>query len=119
MRLKSVITLILFLNFSLSVKAIDFKDSSDTYNELRTQIVIYNLINGLYLDKEQIEFILEKAKEAKRLKEELKQRTKEIASNQTSYLLSLKENVKNDQTYNIPEEVAKNIHQANYLIKKL
>ncbi|HDN79533.1 MAG TPA: hypothetical protein ENG33_03575 [Chloroflexi bacterium] len=70
---------------------------------LRREVQLLNLINGLELTQEQMEFILEKAKEAQALREEhLSQNQEEI--NQTIEILTeLKEALM--QGENIPEEL--------------
>ena len=85
---------------------------------MRTQITLYNLVNGLYLTNEQTEFILGKAKELDALRERLEERKKSNAPTLTQALLDLKEEVK-QEVPQVSENLAKRIHQGNNLLLRL
>jgi len=92
------------------------KDSK--LKELRMQIVLYNLVKNLYLTKEQAEFLLEKAKIVKNLKEDFEEKFKELSSQQKKILSDLKEILKKE-TGVIPQELKKELHKNEYEMKKL
>ena len=50
------------------------EDLETKQRELRTQITLYNLVNGLYLTNDQMEFILSRAKDLDSLRERLEER---------------------------------------------
>lgn len=86
--------------------------------ELHTQIVIYNLVNGLYLDEEQMKFILEKAEEIDILRQKLKSEAEFYASKQIDSLLALREEAKKEAPQ-VPRELAKEIQQNRLSIENL
>lgn len=106
------------LIFSLPSWALRYYEDEDDYASLRTQIIIYNLVNGLYLTNEQIRFILEKAEEMSALREKLKRENEDSLSEQTGALLALKEEVKKEAP-EVPKELARKIHKNNLRIAKL
>jgi len=106
---------LLILSLSLSCLAEDLEKKQ---RELRTQITLYNLVNGLYLTNEQTEFILGKAKELDALRERLEERKKSNAPTLTQALLDLKEEVK-QEVPQVSENLAKRIHQGNNLLLRL
>jgi len=106
---------LLILSLSLNCLAEDLEKKQ---RELRTQITLYNLVNGLYLTNGQTEFILGKAKELDALRERLEERKKSNAPTLTQALLDLREEVKHEVPQ-IPENLAKRIHQGNNLLLRL
>jgi len=106
---------VLILSLSLNCLAEDLEKKQ---RELRTQITLYNLVNGLYLTNDQMEFILSRAKDLDSLRERLKERKKSNASTLTQALLDLKEEVK-QEVPQVSENLAKRIHQGNNLLLRL
>jgi len=86
--------------------------------ELQSEIKIYNLINGLYLDKNQMEFILSCAQELKQKKDEWKYVYENNLVNQREVLLNLKNEVKNNKT-EVSGDLARGVHRAKLEIQKL
>ena len=68
---------VLILSLSLNCLAEDLEKKQ---RELRTQITLYNLVNGLYLTNYQMEFILSKAKDLDSLRERLEERKRILSS---------------------------------------
>ncbi|MBW2341141.1 MAG: hypothetical protein JRF50_12510 [Deltaproteobacteria bacterium] len=68
---------VLILSFSLNCLAEDLEKKQ---RELRTQITLYNLVNGLYLTNDQMEFILSRAKDLDSLRERLEERKRIFSS---------------------------------------
>jgi hypothetical protein len=106
---------VLILSLSLNCLAEDLEKKQ---RELRTQITLYNLVNGLYLTNDQMEFILGRAKELDSLRERLEERKKSNAPTLTQALLDLKEEVKHEVPQ-VSENLAKRIHQGNNLLLRL
>ena len=106
---------VLILSLSLNCLAEDLEKKQ---RELRTQITLYNLVNGLYLTNDQMEFILSRAKDLDSLRERLEERKKSNASTLTQALLDLKEEVK-QEVPQVSENLAKRIHQGNNLLLRL
>ena len=106
---------VLILSLSLNCLAEDLEKKQ---RELRTQITLYNLVNGLYLTNDQMEFILSRAKDLDSLRERLEERKKSNASTLTQALLDLKEEVKHEVPQ-VSENLAKRIHQGNNLLLRL
>jgi hypothetical protein len=78
--------------------------------EIRQEIILYNLVNGLYLNKEQVEFILGKAKEVEKLQEMMRRRLEDENSKDIDALLLLREEVKKEVPAVSPT-LAKELHQ--------
>jgi len=112
-RLFGIGALILGLSFNCVAEDIDKQEK-----ELRTQITIYNLVNGLYLTEDQMEFILNKSKELDSLLRKLQDRKKSDASDQRKALLVLREEVRKEVPQ-VSEDLAKEIHRNNFLMLKL
>jgi hypothetical protein len=106
---------VLILSLSLNCLAEDLEKKQ---RELRTQIILYNLVNGLYLTNDQMEYILGNAKELDSLRERLEQKKKSNAPTLTQALLDLKEEVKHEVPQ-VSENLAKRIHQGNNLLLRL
>ena len=68
---------VLILSLSLNCLAEDLEKKQ---RELRTQITLYNLVNGLYLTNNQMEFILSRAKDLDSLRERLEERKRIFSS---------------------------------------
>lgn len=68
---------VLMLSLSLNCLAEDLEKKQ---RELRTQITLYNLVNGLYLTNDQMEFILSRAKDLDSLRERLEERKRILSS---------------------------------------
>jgi len=99
-----------------------FGDSTQSTDEIRNvteDIRLLNLINGLELDEEQMEFIMEKAKEAEQLKadflSEVNGGNSDIAAVMQP-LYKLKTQLMNDQ--NVPDDLKGQVHKANNWIKE-
>lgn len=105
--------LILGLSFNCLAEDIDKQEK-----ELRTQITIYNLVNGLYLTEDQMDFILNKSKKLHSLQKKLQNRKKSDSSNQREALLALREEVRKEVPQ-VSEDLAKEIHRNNFLMLKL
>jgi len=106
---------VLMLSLSLNCLAEDLEKKQ---RELRTQITLYNLVNGLYLTNDQMEFILSRAKDLDSLRERLEERKRSNAPILTQALLDLKEEVKHEVPQ-VSENLAKRIHQGNNLLLRL
>lgn len=104
-----------FLTRIMPCEAADFDKPQ---KELRAQIVIYNLLSGLYLTEEQMKFILEKAKEIESLEKKLYEGAQARFSTQTDSLLTLREEVKKEIP-DISKDLAREIHQNNIDINTL
>jgi len=105
----------IFLISSLPCEALYF---DNLHRELRNEIVFYNLINGLYLDEGQMEFILNKAREIDDLRKKLEEKFEAISTRQLKSLLSLRKEVKKEIPQ-VSKDLARNIHENNVLIDKL
>ncbi len=110
-KISFILSFLICINVSSQVKDSKLK-------ELRMQIVLYNLVKNLYLTKEQAEFLLEKAKVAKNLKEDFEEKFKEIFSQQKQILSDLKEILKEESGV-IPQKLKKELHKTEYELKKL
>ncbi len=89
-----------------------------SYDSLHKRIIIYNLINGLYLTKEQMDFILDKAKEIDFLRRGLKEKMEAEKKEQVGLLDELEDEIKKE----VPQpssRLARSIHQNNIYIQKL
>jgi hypothetical protein len=95
----------------LGVRAQDLKD-------IRDEIVLYNLINGLYLDKSQEEFILQRAKEVKDFQERMERELEKYYSEGRGLLLALKEEVKKEVP-DVSPDIAGQIRQGKIKKAKL
>ncbi len=96
LRLLSIIILLI----SLVVKGEESK-------EIKQEIILYNLVNGLHLEEKQIGSLLSCAKEVNEYRENLNRKIKELEKEEGKVLLSLKEEAKKE----IP-------HPSQSLIKK-
>lgn len=105
----------ILLIYSLNVQAKPLQN--DGLEELKHEIVIHNLINGLYLDDEQAEFILSCAQELKNQKDELYTLAQTVKGEQEQLLLDLRKQVQN---YNgqVDHEIARGIHQNKQEFQK-
>jgi len=91
---------------------------NSSLKELQGEIKIYNLINGLYLDKNQMEFILSCAQELKQKKDEWRYVYENNLANQREVLLSLKNEVRNNKT-EVSPDLARDVHRTKLEIQKL
>lgn len=84
-------------------------DLIDNITRTQREIQILNLINGLELSKNQMDFILEKAQEIEQIKNEL---SKEISNDKTTLQIldQLRENRMKNQE--LPDELRKMVHSA-------
>ena len=92
---KNIVNLFLFFVLSLSspCMALDLKTQN---KELKEEIIIHNLISGLYLSSDQMEFILKKAKELGTLRDRLKEEADSISKEEEVSFLLLREEVKKE-----------------------
>ena len=91
-------------------------DIFDNITRTQREIQILNLINGLELSENQMNFILKKAKKTEKIKDNF---YKEISNEKTSHqiLNQLKENrMENEE---IPDELRKMVHYAEEKIKNI
>ncbi len=111
-------TLILLLVFLMSLPILDVKAAaSEEIKELQAEIMIYNLVNGLYLDKNQKEFIVSCAKEIKK-KDDLDTEQQKDLKYQAELLRDLKGEVRENKAQVSPY-IAKGIHENKLRIKRL
>ena len=115
MKKKNIAIIIVAVAFSFYCNA---ENINQQYGTMRKRIIIYNLINGLYLTREQMRFILSKAKEVDSLREELKEKMEVRKKEQLSLLVKLEDEVKKE----IPQPsygLARKIHHNNIYARKL
>ncbi|UCC95218.1 MAG: hypothetical protein JSW40_00290 [Candidatus Omnitrophota bacterium] len=79
----------------------------DSQESLRTQIILYNLVGGLYLTEEQKETILGEARKLESLRGQMQIHS----SAQSQALLALREEVKREVPQ-VPQDLAQEIHQS-------
>lgn len=111
----AVAVCILFIGVAFSCRA---QRVASEQKELRNQIVLYNLVNGLYLTEDQMWFILRKAKEVEKVRKEMIRQVEDNISEQTEVLEELKEQVKNEVP-DISRDLAKKVHEGSEFGKKL
>lgn len=90
----------------------------EEYRDLRSQIVIYNLVNGLYLTRDQMDFILKKAREVSRLRKDFEEKVETDIAEQMDTLLALKDEVKKEVS-EVSGELASKVHQNNETIERM
>ncbi len=86
--------------------------------EIKKEIVIYNLINGLYLDTTQMEFILIRAKQLKEYQDKMKKILDGKEEEEKQLLLVLKEKIKNDSISEYPELI-KSFHKKKAEVMRI
>lgn len=106
-------SLIITLALGLSLQSIVFaRDNDSELERTKSQIHILNLLNGLELNKEQMELILDAARQAENIrlkaKDELSVREKEI----TAVYNEVLEAVKSGSVV-IPKEITLNVHKMD------
>jgi len=82
-----VFSVILFFSFS---------GYGSQVKELKQKIILYNLINGIYLDKEQIEFFLKEARKVNAFQGKIKEELEEKEEEEKEILAVLKEEAKKE-----------------------
>lgn len=82
--------------FSLIILLIFLSAEGEKPKKIKEEIILYNLVNGLHLEKEQIESLLTCAKEVNEYRESLNQKLKELEKEEEKVLLSLKEEAKKE-----------------------
>lgn len=112
---KVVISLLalMFLSSTLLYPQPQEKDKA-----LRSQIILLNLVNGLYLSPKQIDIILKNAKEASRLKDELDSKIKSYTNLQQDTLEEIKGEL-TDYQGSFPESLGKEFHTQKGRIEEL
>ena len=91
---------------------------SKEIEEIIEDIRILNLIKGLELDKSQAEFIVEKSKEAEKIKEEYKKKISEIYENEGKVFEELRNFlIKNNGE--IPKKLKKEVPKVEHKLKRL
>ena len=112
--------IIIFLNVFVATLyfGCNASELGQSYDSLHKRIIIYNLINGLYLTKDQMNFILDKAKEINSFRKELKEKMEAEKKEQVGLLGELESEVKKE----VPQPsswLARSIHQNNIYTQKL
>lgn len=92
-----------------------FSKEFEKQKNLKEEIHTLNLINGLYLDKEQMEFILDKARQAQRIRDEFEQKAEEL-SEEDEQTLSLLRKELIDYNGAIPDDITK---RTNMMTRRL
>ena len=111
----SVLMIAIAINLtSLQTVSCQSLESVSEINRVTTEIRLLNLINGLELDRKQIEFIIQKAEAANKLRMDLKEKIStgntEI-SNALRPLQELRDTLLSDG--NITKELKIRVHRAN------
>ena len=84
--------------------------------ELHQEIILYNLINGLNLDQEQIENLLLVLKEVDKKKESHRQKIEQQVDAMRESLLQLKERLENEEE--VDPELAKSVRKKSHLMRE-
>ncbi len=116
--MKKIVAIFAGLCFLASVSVSFALELKDPDQQLRSQIIIYNLISGLSLEEPQVRLILEEAKKLKTLKQEIEEKIEESSSRQKNDLLALKEEVKKEVP-EVSKHLERDIHKGNLTISKL
>lgn len=120
--IKRILTISLVLGFIfyfyLPKEVFAQKKGLDSQKELRQEIQILNLINGLYLSSAQMEFLIKQAKKTQELRENFLEEYQKYSDELNEILKELKgELIEN--TAEVSEDIAKKVHQLNHKILKL
>ena len=115
MKVKALFLAFLIVSVCLPCRA-EVNDKQQ--RSLREQIVIYNLINGLYLTDSQLKDILEKAKQVEDLRVNIEDSAAVKSAEFTDTLLALKQEVKKNEP-EISGELARKVHQDTDFLHKL
>jgi len=78
--------------------------------ELKQKIILYNLINGLHLDKTQIEFFLEEARKVKVFQEKIKEKLEKKEKEEKEILIVLEKEAKKE-IFQPPSFLVSRLHQ--------
>ncbi|MEJ2627870.1 MAG: hypothetical protein P8078_04880, partial [bacterium] len=105
--IKAVLIFILLCLTNLS--ASDNKNNISDLVKLNHEIVLLNLINGLYLSDQQVESLILTIKEAQKVKQDFKEQLYQHKTEFESILLNLKETLLQDKQ--ISENLTQHIHQ--------
>lgn len=84
----------------------------DNEKELKQEIHILNLINGLYLSTEQMESLIEQAKKAHNITETFMERHNQYSEDSSQTLEKLKDELIEDKGY-VSKDIAREVHQSH------
>lgn len=99
--------------FSLIILLIFLSAEGEKPKKIKEEIILYNLVNGLHLEKEQIESLLTCAKEVNEYRESLNQKLKELEKEEEKVLLSLKEEAKKEVPH-LSKSVVRKFHKIKF-----
>jgi hypothetical protein len=93
-------------------------DELKQQEEIKKEIQVINLINGLYLTQEQIDFLIKQIEKLNEKKKNFKEKYKRYASSLDEDLMRLKKELLEDET-EVSKDLARQIHYRNRLLHKL
>ena len=118
MKVKFLIIVILLINCTFSQRAIGSSDIEGVhFLKVKKEIQLLNLINGLELNNKQVEFIIQKAKEAAEIREEYNRRKQEKETEFVLVLQDLRENLLQGKV--VSSDLKTKVRKSNKLIKEL
>ena len=118
MKVKFLIIVILLINCTFSQRALGRSDIEGVhFLKVKKEIQLLNLINGLELNNEQVEFIIQKAKEAAEIREEYNRRKQEKETEFVLVLQDLRENLLQGKV--VSSDLKTKVRKSNKLIKEL
>ncbi|HID94025.1 MAG TPA: hypothetical protein EYP60_08005 [bacterium (Candidatus Stahlbacteria)] len=115
----SIFSLLIILSLSQNVISEPVK-RLDILLEVHKEIQLLNLINGLDLDREQMEVIIQRAEAAKKIRDEFLSKIKENSQEIAQTFQTLRE-LRDDlmQDKNISQNLRRRVHEANVRVKQL
>lgn len=117
-RLILPLVLLFGLCLGLAGDGLSQREDFDDQRELRQEIVLLNLINGLHLSEEQMGFLTRKAREAQNIREAFIEEYHRHSDTSSQSLEGLREELIDDKGY-VSDEVSRELHHANIEMVKL
>ena len=112
MKVKFFIIVIILINCTFSQRVLGKSDiEGDHFSKVKKEIQLLNLINGLELNNEQVEFIIQKAKEVAEIREEYNRRRQEKETEFVSVLQDLRENLLQGTV--VSSDLKTKVHKSN------
>lgn len=100
-----------------AVNAIGGMSETEEFRQLHRDIVLLNLVNGLYLSTQQIEDLLEKIQEARQIREDCTNKAEQRKDELGEVFEELKTVLQENQE--VPDDLKKRVHRAEETLHRL
>ena len=117
LKLSIIIAVLFCFTLNVSPQSFDTNETQKEIQELREDISLANLINGLYLSEQQMKEVITLAKETQTLKQEYKSKNSALIGKTKTAFTDLRNYVFNGDT--IPKEIGTKARQYNEKGKEL